>query len=111
MSGELTIDAARALAAADWLRRGDQVLVLGAGAGAELLRSSFDAPGPDRAPEVVVETTGAAASIAHALSLAADLGTVVLAGTPDGPIELDAYPDIHVRGLTVIAWPPEAGAR
>lgn len=67
----------------------------------ELRRRLADRPGGER-PAVVVETEGEADSIREALAGVADLGTVLLAGPPPGPMALDLYPDLHVRGLTVI---------
>lgn len=59
-------------------------------------------------PGVVVETTGQADAIRAALEHVADLGTVVLAGPlGPGPIALDLYADLHLRGLTVVAVPPQ----
>jgi hypothetical protein len=84
--------------------------VLGVGEGAQLLRAAFAGPSPGMRPTVVIDTTGDPATIAGALARVADLGTVVLAGEQPEPIDLDAYVDLHSRGLVVIAW-SDAGTR
>jgi threonine dehydrogenase-like Zn-dependent dehydrogenase len=63
-------------------------------------------------PAAVIDTTGEPRHIEAALRRVADLGTVVLAGPlPSGPVQLDLYADLHVRGLTVIGVPsPGEGA-
>ena len=82
------------------------VEVLGEGAAAAQLREALGRPGDGR-PAVVVDTTGDPARIADALERLDDLGTLVLAGpTPSGPVPLDLYSDLHVRGLTVVGVPP-----
>jgi hypothetical protein len=58
-------------------------------------------------PEAIVDTTGNPATILDATRRVADLGTVVLAGESLGrPTELDIYPDVHVRGLTLAGVAP-----
>ena len=82
------------------------VLVSGDGPDAPELRKAF--PGRPTSPATVVETTGSAAGLAAALALAADHGTVVLAGpAPSAAPTLDLYHDLHVRGLTVVGIAPE----
>ena len=57
-------------------------------------------------PQVIVETTGEAAALEAALQGVADLGMVVIAGpSPPGPVALDLYTDVHVRGLTLAGVP------
>ena len=54
-------------------------------------------------PAIVVETSGTAEAVQAALARVAVLGTVVTAGpAPEGPVALDFYADLHVRGLTLI---------
>jgi threonine dehydrogenase-like Zn-dependent dehydrogenase len=54
-------------------------------------------------PAAVIETTGNRDEIEAALRRVDDLGTVVLAGPPPpGPVPLDLYADLHVRGLTLV---------
>jgi 2-desacetyl-2-hydroxyethyl bacteriochlorophyllide A dehydrogenase len=55
-----------------------------------------------RGADVVIEATGNPAVIPQALRTAADLGRVVLLGSPRGRVEIDPYSDIHRKGLTVI---------
>jgi len=90
------------------------VEVLGDSAFARALRARLGAATPAEGvrPVVVVETSGEAAAIAAALARVDDLGTVVLAGlsTGAGPVALDLYADLHVRGLTLAGVPAPAGA-
>jgi threonine dehydrogenase-like Zn-dependent dehydrogenase len=97
------------------LPAGDGALeVSGDGPLAAALRSRLGCGSPNDAdppPAVLVETTGGAQAIRDALWRVADLGTVVLAGELEaGPVELDLYGDLHVRGLTIVGVAPAAGA-
>ena len=84
-----------------------RVDVVGDGALAARLRESLPAPSSTGAPDAIVETTGDPAAIADALRRLDDLGTLVLAGpAPRGPVALDLYADLHVRGLTVVGVAP-----
>ena len=75
----------------------------------EMLGSAADPGTGDARPAVVVETTGSPEAIRAALERVADLGTIVLAGpVAAAPVALDAYPDLHVRGLTVVGVPAPA---
>jgi threonine dehydrogenase-like Zn-dependent dehydrogenase len=57
----------------------------------------------DARPAAIVDTTGDPGRIRDALARLEDLGTLVLAGeTGDRPLELDLYPDVHVRGLRIV---------
>lgn len=61
-------------------------------------------------PAAVVETTGRQDAIFEACRRVADLGLVVLAGEPAGRrTELNLYPDVHVRGLTLVGAPTTEG--
>lgn len=56
--------------------------------------------------DVIVETRGDPGSLVESTSRVADLGTVVLAGVPAAhSFPFDLYPDVHVRGLRVVAVP------
>lgn len=58
-------------------------------------------------PEAIVETTGDPDRIAAATRRVADLGLVVLAGDSTGrQLDLDLYPDVHVRGLELVGVAP-----
>ena len=83
--------------------------VTGSGPLADLLRRELTVgPSPAEAPEAVVETTGTPEGIREALTRVADLGVVVVAGPlPDGPVSLDLYSDLHVRGLSLVGVRPE----
>jgi 2-desacetyl-2-hydroxyethyl bacteriochlorophyllide A dehydrogenase len=55
-----------------------------------------------RLPEIVVEATGSPATINEALRLAADLGRVLLLGSPRGRVEIDPYTDVHRKGISIV---------
>ena len=81
------------------------VEVLGTGALAEVVRALLaergrDAGGPGR-PAAIVDTPGDAAALRAALGRLDDLGSLVLAAPPADTLDLDLYPDIHVRGLRI----------
>lgn len=86
--------------------------VTGDGPLAQALRARLAAaPGAGAAPATIVETTGKTGAIRAALARVADLGTVVLAGpVAPGPVALDVYGDLHVRGLTLVAVAPDCDA-
>jgi hypothetical protein len=87
------------------------VEVLGDGAVARLVRRLSDAPRPETAPRVVVDLTGDPEAIRGALARLADLGTLLLARDPSVPLDLDLYPDVHVRGLRVVGVPRPSAER
>jgi threonine dehydrogenase-like Zn-dependent dehydrogenase len=54
-------------------------------------------------PQAVVDATGDPAVIVDATRRVVDLGTVVLVGEALGrTVEMNFYPDVHVRGLTLV---------
>jgi 2-desacetyl-2-hydroxyethyl bacteriochlorophyllide A dehydrogenase len=53
-------------------------------------------------PEIVVEATGAPQLIHTALELVRPHGQVVLLGSPRGTVELNAYRDVHRKGVSLI---------
>jgi hypothetical protein len=58
-------------------------------------------------PGVIVEATGDPESIRTAIARLADLGTLVLAGESRGRLlAIELYPDVHLRGLTIVATGP-----
>lgn len=58
-------------------------------------------------PRAIVDTTGRSAAIGDATRRVAVLGTVVLVGeSSSGSVALDLYPDVHVRGLTLVGVAP-----
>ena len=82
------------------------VEVVGDGALARALRTRLG-DARDARPAAIVETSGDGQAIQEALRRVAPLGTVVLAGPPPaGPVALDLYADLHVRGLTLVGVPP-----
>jgi 2-desacetyl-2-hydroxyethyl bacteriochlorophyllide A dehydrogenase len=64
----------------------------------EAVKEATDGRGAD----VAIEATGNPSVINDALKVAADLGRVVLLGSPRGRIEIDPYTDIHYKGVSVI---------
>lgn len=79
--------------------------VVGSGVIARLVRMLVDSGAATGAesPRGVVETTGDPAAILDATRRVADLGTVVLAGEGLGRrVEMNLYPDVHLRGLTLV---------
>jgi threonine dehydrogenase-like Zn-dependent dehydrogenase len=92
---------------------GGAIEVVGRGALADevrrLLAARVGSSRADQRPSIVIETTGEAAQLEAALRRVDDLGTVVLAGPqPVGPLTVDLYPDLHVRGLTLVGVTPAA---
>jgi hypothetical protein len=75
--------------------------VRGSGAVAEALRAERADAGDGR-PAVVLDLTGEPDEIRAATASLADLGTLVLARDPVAPVDLDLYPDVHVRGLRIV---------
>jgi threonine dehydrogenase-like Zn-dependent dehydrogenase len=57
------------------------------------------------APLAVIETTGHSDQLAAACAEVASGGTVVLAGGPAAPVDIDLYRDVHRRGLVLIGVP------
>ena len=82
--------------------------VVGGGFVAGAVRALLGAAdtGDGTRPAAVVDTTGDPERIREALSRLDDLGTLVLAGElAEGALELDLYPDVHVRGLRIVGVP------
>ena len=52
--------------------------------------------------DVAIEATGAPSVINDALAAAADLGRVILLGSPRGKAEIDVYGHIHRKGVALI---------
>jgi hypothetical protein len=71
-------------------------------------RSSEDGRStPFAQPRAVVDTTGDPRVIVDVTRRIAALGTVVLVGESLGrTAEINLYPDVHVRGLTLVGVPP-----
>lgn len=103
----LSLLASKAVAAAD----GQPVAVTGSGLVASearhLLREQGRLVGEGGTPAAaVVETTGDPSELARAIENVETMGTVVLAGEPLArTYDLDLYPDVHVRGLTLVGIP------
>ncbi len=115
---EPDVTAARALAAvavdvADLLggREPGSIEVGGDGAVARLVRTLTHAPShADRAPDTVVDTSGTPASVVAALRRVADLGLVVIAAAVHAPLTISLYEDLHVRGLELVSFAPDAAS-
>ena len=57
-------------------------------------------------PAVIVDTIGSGAMRSPtATRRVADLGAVVLAAPTEPSVSLDLYPDVHLRGLTLVGIP------
>jgi hypothetical protein len=95
-----------AVAAAAEARSAQRPFVSGRGFVAEHARELLGALEAAEAPDLVVETRGDPDSLVDSTRRVADLGVVVLAGVPNvDPFRFDLYPDVHVRGLHVVALP------
>jgi threonine dehydrogenase-like Zn-dependent dehydrogenase len=92
----------------------DSIEIVGAGLIARQVRVLVeDSPRPDRwtkpikQPRAIVDTTGDPSLIVDATQRVANLGTVVLVGESLGrTAEMNLYPDVHARGLTLIGVAP-----
>jgi hypothetical protein len=95
----------------------ESIEVTGDGLIARQIRATLAAITPNDAtaagarPSAVIETTGDPDVIVAATCTLDDLGMLVLAGHPRARLDLDLYPDVHVRGLELvgIAGPLAAG--
>jgi hypothetical protein len=62
---------------------------------------------PFEQPRAIIDTTGDPRVIVEATRRIAELGTVVLVGESLGrTAEMNLYPDVHVRGLTLVGVTP-----
>ncbi len=89
----------------------DSIEVVGSGLIAlqarALLGGRFGLSTPLEQPRAIVDTTGDPEVIVDATRRIAALGTVVLAGEGLGrKAEMNLYPDVHVRGLTLVGVRP-----
>jgi hypothetical protein len=92
----------------------DSVEVTGSGLIARQVRallgngsSASGQSAPIERPTAVIDTTGDASVIVDATRRLVDLGTLVLVGESLGyELEMNLYPDVHVRGLTLVGIPP-----
>lgn len=86
----------------------ERPLVAGDGLVAACTRMLLGTGSVSDAPDLVVESRGDPGSLVESTRRVADLGTVVLTGTPVAQsFAFDLYPDVHVRGLRVVALPIE----
>ena len=85
----------------------DRAAVAGSGLTAGLARHLLGgaASAEDDRVDLIIEPRGDAASLAESTSRVRDLGTVLLAGLADSAFPFDLYPDVHVRGLRLVALP------
>jgi hypothetical protein len=103
--------AAIAHASAEAVRdvEGVRVEVTGRGVVAEEIRNllGVEASLAAQTPLAIIETTGDPREISGALGRVATLGKVVLAGpAATRKLDLDLYPDVHRRSLTVLGVSP-----
>jgi L-iditol 2-dehydrogenase len=66
------------------------------------VRAAIGAATGGNGVDVAIEATGHPPVINDALKVAGFMGRVVLLGSPRGRVEIDAYTDIHHKGVTVI---------
>jgi threonine dehydrogenase-like Zn-dependent dehydrogenase len=60
----------------------------------------------DSRPAAIVDATGDPARLVELTRRLADLGTLVLVGEPLGrSLDMQLYPDVHVRGLRLVGVP------
>lgn len=59
-----------------------------------------------RQPDSVLVLGGGVHELTATLAICRDLGTVVVAAPPGGAIDLNFYPDVHRRGLTIRVGSP-----
>jgi hypothetical protein len=91
---------------------GDSIEVVGSGLIALQVRAllghrSSENGRSTEQPRIVIDTTGDPEVIVDATRRIAALGTVVLAGEGLGrKAEMNLYPDVHVRGLTLVGVSP-----
>jgi threonine dehydrogenase-like Zn-dependent dehydrogenase len=91
----------------------DSIEIIGSGMIALQVRALLEHRGaePARAylerPEAIVDATGDPRVLVDATQRVADLGRVVLIGESLGRIaEMNLYPDVHMRGVTLVGVPP-----
>jgi hypothetical protein len=105
--------AAEAATALDGVAR-DRIDVVGRGFSSGLVRQVLELTPGDQAlpPEAVVDVSGDVAELVAATRRLAPLGTLVVMGEPSGrSLEIDLYPDVHVRGLRLVGAPLPLSAR
>jgi hypothetical protein len=56
-------------------------------------------------PDLIIEARSDRVSLEVSTARVDDLGTIVLAGLVDPGFRFDLYPDVHVRGLRLVALP------
>jgi hypothetical protein len=99
--------AAEAAAALDGVAR-DRIDVVGRGFSSALVRRVLElAPGDEALPPAaIVDASGDVAAVVAATRRLAPLGTLVVMGESSGrSLEIDLYPDVHVRGLRLVGAP------
>jgi hypothetical protein len=92
----------------------DSIEVTGSGLIALQVRALLGNRSPDddrstpfEQPRAIIDSTGDPRAIVEATRRIAGLGTMVLVGESLGrTAEMNLYPDVHVRGLTLVGVPP-----
>jgi hypothetical protein len=92
----------------------DTIEIAGNGLIARQVRQLLEAPWADggrsarvERPQAIVDVTGDPRMVVCATRRVAELGTVVLVGESLGRrAEMNLYPDVHVRGLTLVGIAP-----
>jgi hypothetical protein len=104
-AADTSADRVRAAAArlAEIVRTARHVEVVGDGRLANVLRSISEEAETGESPGAVIDLSGEPSEIVAATRRVADLGTVVVAGPAvDSAVDIDLYPDVHVRGLRLV---------
>ena len=85
----------------------DRPSVAGRGVVAALTRHFLGlvGSGDTMSTDLIVEPRSDRTSLEESTGRVDDLGTVVLAGLADSAFPFDLYPDVHVRGLRLVALP------
>ena len=88
----------------------DSIDVVGTGLIARQVRALLEESVSERRterPRAIIDTTGAPSAIVDATRRVAALGTVVLVGEDLGrETDMNVYPDVHARGLSLIGIGP-----
>jgi hypothetical protein len=76
-----------------------------------IVRALVPSTAGDVRPGTIVDLTGDPENVAAATRRLRDLGTLLLAASSGGrSLDLDLYPDVHLRGLRVVGAPLDSGS-